>query len=166
MSADRWVPVLLLVAVVALAWAGMALGWRRRRARQSHLPAPLAPPADLAAPLVSADGLYVGSVSAGEWLDRVVPHGLGARAAATVHVFWSGLVLERDGSRPLWVPTTDLAGVRRDTGLAGKVTETGGLVVWTWRLGPGLLESGLRPRYAQDATRLVEAITQVRREVV
>ena len=38
---DRLPAVLLLVGVVALAWAGMAWGWRRRAGRQ----ATLAPPA-------------------------------------------------------------------------------------------------------------------------
>lgn len=165
MLTDRWVPVLLLVAVVTLAWVGMAAGWRRRRARQADLPEPPSPPQDLASGLVSVDGLYVGSVLRGDWLDRVVPHGLGARANATLHVYPAGLVLERDGSAAVWIPAGDLQEVRRDTGLAGKVTETGGLVVWAWRLGEHELESGLRPRYAQDAPRLVDALTRLRPEV-
>jgi hypothetical protein len=162
---ERWPAVLLLVAVVGLAWALMAYGWRARGARQSDLPAPALPPADNGALLVRAEGLYVGSVIAGDWLDRVVPHGLGARANAAIAVHDDGLRLDRDGAPPLWVSSAQLSGVRRDTGLAGKVTETGGLVVWTWRLGDTVLESGLRPRYAADAEPLVQALQSMSQEV-
>ena len=49
--------------------------------------------------------------------------------------------------------------------LAGKVTETGGLVVWTWRLGDVELESGLRPRYAAQAEPLRSALESLTQEV-
>lgn len=157
MSRDQLPGLLTIVALVGLAWAGMAAGWRRRARRQDALPAPSAVPAGLTAPLLTVEGLFVGTALAQAWLERVVPHGLGARAGAVLSVHPDGLVLERDGSPPIWVPRDDLLGVRRDTGLAGKVTETGGLVVWTWRLGATLLESGLRPRYAADVAPLVAA---------
>lgn len=162
---ERWQAVLLLAALVVLAWAGMAWGWRRRGARQGDLPAPASPPASLGAPLARAEGTYVGTVVAGQWLERVVAHSLGARARAEVSVHPSGLLLDRDGAAPLWVPREDLTAVRRDTGLAGKVTETGGLVVWTWRLGDTALESGLRPRYAETTSALLEAIGTITEEV-
>ena len=158
MSTDQLPGLLTVVGLVALAWAGMAWGWRRRSRRQSDLPAPASAPTGLGEPRLTTQGLYVGTVLAGDWLERVVPHGLGARSAAVVTVHPEGLLLERDGCAPAWVPRSDLLGVRRDTGLAGKVTETGGLVVWTWRLGAARLESGLRPRYAAQAEPLVAAL--------
>lgn len=162
---ERWQAVLLLVGVVVLAWAGMAWGWRRRGSRQASLASPGVPPVDRGSRRMSATGLYVGSVVAGQWLDRVVAHGLGARANAEVIVHDNGLLLERDGAEPIWVPRADLLAARRDTGMAGKVTETGGLVVWTWLLGDVELESGLRPRYADDATPLLRAIESVTQEM-
>lgn len=161
---ERWQAVLVLAGVVALGWAGMAWGWRRRGAAQRDIPRPASPPAATGQPLGSAEGLYVGSVLAGRWLDRVVPHGLGVRANADLTVYPTGLLLDRDGADALWVPRADLLAVRRDTGLAGKVTETGGLVVWTWRLGEDCLDSGLRPRYAADATSLVHAVEALLQE--
>lgn len=162
---ERWPAVLLLVGVILLAWAGMSWGWRRRGARQADLGAPAAPPATPGPTLARAEGLYIGSVVAGDWLDRVVAHGLGARADAELSVHRDGVLLDRDGAPPLWIPRADLLGVRRDTGLAGKVTETGGLLVWTWRLGETELESGIRPRYADDAAPLLRAIQSVTQEV-
>jgi hypothetical protein len=162
---DRWPGILLLVGVVALAWVGMAWGWRRRAARQDGLEPPLPPPALLDAAIAGTEGLYVGSVVAGSWLDRVVPHGLGARANAELSVHSAGLLLERDGGQPVWIPRRHVLGVRRDTGLAGKVTETGGLLVWTWRLGDTELESGLRPRYVDAVDPLITAIESMTQEV-
>lgn len=161
---ERLAAVLLLLLVVGLAWAGMARGWRRRGARQAGVAEPSAPPPSPGDVLAAAEGLYVGSVSAGEWLDRVVPYGLGARANADVVVHADGVLLERDGSPPVWTPRHDLLAVRRDTGLAGKVTETGGLVVWTWRLGEHVLESGLRPRYATQTATLLAALESLTQE--
>lgn len=162
---DRFLAVVLLVGVVALAWAGMAWGWRRRADRQSSLSEPAEPPADLGQLIVSVEGLYVGSVVAGDWLDRVVPYGLGSRANADLAVHQNGVLLERDGSSAIWTPRSDLRAARRDTGLAGKVTETGGLVVWTWRLGDVVLESGLRPRYAAQGKPLLSALESLTQEV-
>lgn len=166
---ERWQAVLLLVTIVALAWAGMVWGWRRRGARQSDLATPHSPPASRGATLARAEGLYVGSVvasgTAGDWLDRVVAHGLGVRSNAEVTVAADGLLLDRVSTQPIWIPRADVVAVRRDTGLAGKVTETGGLVVWTWRLGDTVLESGIRPRYAADAAPLLHAIESVTQEM-
>lgn len=162
---ERWPAVLLLVGVVVLAWAGMSWGWRRRAARQADVLTPASAPSAPGPVLATAEGLYVGSVVAGDWLDRVVPHGLGARANADLTAHSTGLLLARDGAPEVWVPRTDVRAVRRDTGLAGKVTETGGLVVWTWRLGEVELESGLRPRYATDAAPLMHAIESMTQEV-
>jgi hypothetical protein len=163
-TTERWTAVLLLLGVVALGWAGMAWGWRRRAGAQRAIPKPASPPAATGEPLAVAEGLYVGSVMAGRWLDRVVPHGLGARSNADLAVYPTGLLLERDGADAVWVPREDLLAVRRDTGLAGKVTETGGLVVWTWQLGPVSLDSGLRPRYAADSSALVQAVETLHQE--
>jgi hypothetical protein len=93
-----------------------------------------------------------------------VPHQLGARAGADLTVHANGLLLERDGAAAVWIPRGDLMSARRDTGLAGKVTETGGLVVWTWRLGDHVLESGLRPRYAAQTAPLMSALESLTQE--
>jgi hypothetical protein len=161
--ADQLPGLLLVVALVVLAWAGMAWGWRRRSRRHSDLPVPHSPPDSLDDPLLVVEGLFVGTVLAEQWLDRVVAQGLGSRSGAALSVFDSGVLLDRDGRDPIWIRAGDLLGSRRDTGLAGKVTETGGLVVWTWRLGDRLLESGLRPRFAADVDELVRALDTARR---
>ncbi len=143
----------VLLLLVLLGVLGMRRGWRRRAQRQQTLPAPGLPPADLAghAPVATLQGLYVGSATAEDWLDRVVAHGLGTRAQADLAVHTAGVLLERDGSSPLWIPVEDLRQVRFDSGLAGKVVEQGGLLVLRWRLGEVEVDSGVRPRVAAEA---------------
>ena len=165
MTAAQVPGLLLVLLVVGLAWAGMRRGWQSRSRRQADIPPPAPPPADPGPVRAQAEGLYVGSVLGDQWLERVVPHGLGSRAGASVTVHASGLLLERDGGPPVWVPADSLRACRRDTGLAGRVTETGGLVVWTWTLGDTVLDSGFRPRYAADADTLVRAVDSLCQEV-
>ncbi|HST47446.1 transporter [Jatrophihabitans sp.] len=145
---------LLLVAgcvlLFALALAGMRLGWRHRGARQDWLPELPAVPgtlgAELAAPLA---GLYVGTTLATRWQDRIVARGLGVRAAALARLTEAGVLVERQGSSPVFLPADQLVDARLEPALAGKVVGAGGLLVLRWRHGGQDLDSGIR---AEDKT--------------
>jgi hypothetical protein len=146
----RFVLVLLCLAMVLLAVAGMRRGWRARARRQAHLPAPPTVPVDLGAEVLPAvTGLYVGTAFATSWQDRVVHAGLGARAAATLRLYASGVVVDRVGEQPIFIPSAGISGARLAPGLAGRVVGVGGLLVVTWRLGDALLDTGFR---ADDKT--------------
>ena len=75
-----WLPVLILLALLVLAYLGMWRGWRRR-ARKHDLP-PLVPlpDGDAAPAKLQAGGRYFGTTVSGDWLDRVVARGLGSRS--------------------------------------------------------------------------------------
>jgi hypothetical protein len=135
---------LAVVALFLLCVAGMRFGWRNRERRQAYLPVPPAVPADLGTPLrAELTGVYVGTTTAGDWQDRIVAHGLGTRAATTVRLFDNGVLLDNaDG--PLWLPADDLVDVRTDRALAGKAMGVDGLLVFRWRLGEYVLDSGVR----------------------
>ncbi|MDQ6936249.1 MAG: transporter [Actinomycetota bacterium] len=165
----RLLIVLGCVAIFALCLYGMRTGWRHRGARQSGL-APLPPvPPDLGASLLAPlTGLYVGTTTAEQWQDRVVAHGLGTRAAATATLTAAGLLIDRQGAEPLFIPAAAIASAGIGSGLAGKVMGAGGLLVIRWRLGDGSaaveLDSGLRgddksvyPAWVQAVDRLVPA---------
>jgi hypothetical protein len=138
--------LLLSLAVVAffvLCAAGMRLGWRNRQRRQSYLPELPAVP-DLGTPLLTElTGVYVGTTTAGDWQDRIVAHGLGNRAATTVRLFDNGVLLDNAGG-PLWIPADTMVDVRTDRALAGKAMGVDGLLVFRWRLGEHVLDSGVR----------------------
>lgn len=160
---SRTVPVLLLAVFVLLLLGLMRLGWRRRDARQTDLPALPPVPAGLGEPESAVPGIYVSSTTAGDWLDRIVAHGLGVKSEARVAVHPGGPVpgvgVLRQGAPSFFVPAAELTGVRLERGMAGKFVERNGLVVITWRLGDRLLDTGFRTRYAADRARLVTAVT-------
>ena len=158
----RAVLVLACLALVLLVLAGMWLGWRHRAQRQSYLPHLLAVPAELGAPTLSSSGLYVGTSFASSWQDRVVHEGLGARASGSATLYPAGLLIERDGAQPVFVPRADLIDVRLAPGLAGKVMGDGGLLVARWRLGDAELDTGFR---ADDKRAYPDWIRAVTKEI-
>jgi hypothetical protein len=138
--------VLACVAFVLLVLAAMRLGWRNRAHRQSALLPELVPvPADLGTLRLGPDeGLYVGSSFAASWQDRVVYQDLGSRAAARISWYDTGLLVDRDGARPVFVPAGEVTEARLAAGLAGKVVGAGGLLVLQWRCGDQLIDTGFR----------------------
>lgn len=144
--------LLLLLAVLAL----MRLGWARRARRQGGIAAlPTVPPLPPEGLLVSGvPARYLGTTRGGDWLDRVVVHGLGVPSAAELSVGPDGVWCVRDGAPDLFLPATALVDARHARGLAGKVYEDGGVLVLSWRLGDATLDTGLRIRDAAQAERV------------
>jgi hypothetical protein len=142
----RLVLSLLVVAFFVLCVAGMWWGWRNRQRRQSYLPPLPAPPARFTSePLLpEATGVYVGTTTAGDWQDRIAVGGIGLRSAVRVRLSTEGLLLDRTGAIPLWIPAEALADARTDRALAGKAMGVHGLLVVRWRLGEHLLDTGVR----------------------
>jgi len=154
----RTLLVLLCVAVVVLALLGMRRGWRNRARRQSGLPPLPAVPAELGGPSLRLTGLYVGTTVADRWQDRVVHQGLGTRAAAVATLHRAGVLIDRAGAAPVFLPRDALHGARLAPGLAGKVTGAGGLLVIRWQLGGAALDTGLRGDDKDDYPAWVHAI--------
>lgn len=151
-SVPDWLaPVSVLVLVVALAYVAMWLGWRRR-ARKHDLPALVPSPAvkDLPPAKLEAGGRYFGTTVSGDWLDRVVAQGLGARSMVRLRLCAEGLDVVRVGSS-FRIPSAALHGARHDQGIAGKVVPPDGVLVVTWRHGGLLLDSGFRLDPPADA---------------
>lgn len=155
----RFLLTLLTLGAIALACWAMWRGWVHRGERQAGLPAPAEPPADFSADLLEGcPGRYLASTTAGQWLDRIVAHGLGTPSRAVVRVGRAGVVIEREGARSFFVPAADVEAVRVDKGIAGAVFETGGVVVLTWRLGTTSLDSGLRAQHTDDHVAIAAAV--------
>jgi hypothetical protein len=153
-----FVVVALVLAVLAL----MRRAWVRRGARQADVgPLPAVPP--IPQPSTgSFDGTearYLGATRAGDWLERVVVHGLGAPSAAQVWIRPEhGVWIQRTGAPDLFLRADEVVGVRHDRGIAGRVLERDGVLVITWRHGVADLDVGLRVRAAEDAQALRAAI--------
>lgn len=149
---------LIMLALAVGIFAMLAVGWRNRLRRQADVdPLPEIPGA-LGAAVAVADGQYVASTTAGDWLDRIAVHNLGIRTNAELSVHREGVLFDRSGAAPVFIPAASLTGVRQESGMAGKFVEKDGLLVLSWMLGTRELDSGFRTRHADDKTKLLNAL--------
>ncbi|CAM5488548.1 hypothetical protein [Streptomyces tanashiensis] len=154
-----WVAGLLLF--VAFVYWLMRQGWKWRGSLQSDLPElPTAPDTTGEAKL-TLSGRYHGSTTAGQWLDRIVAHGLGTRSRVELKLTDAGIEVVRPGANDFFVPAAALREARLDKGIAGKVLAEGGLLIVTWEHGGKQLDSGFRSDRAAEHTAWVEAINSM-----
>lgn len=146
-----------LLILVALVYWLMRQGWNWRRVLQSDLPPLPVVPGETGPAVLAASGRYHGTTTAGNWLDRVVAHGLGTRSLAELTLTEHGLLARRPGDTDLWIPAAALRGARIDSGIAGKVVP-GGLLVVTWSHQGTDLDSGFRTDHCDEQDAWVEAI--------
>ncbi|MFE4861016.1 hypothetical protein [Streptomyces sp. NPDC056670] len=150
-----------LALFVALVYWLMRQGWQWRGRLQADLPdLPTAPETPGEAKL-ELSGRYHGSTTAGQWLDRIVAHGLGVRSKAELTLTDAGLEVVRPGANDFFVPAAQLREARLDKGIAGKVLTEGGLLVVTWSHGDKLIDSGFRSDRAEQHPAWVEAINSM-----
>ncbi|MBE4736705.1 MULTISPECIES: hypothetical protein [Streptomyces] len=168
-----------LALFVALVYWLMREGWKWRGTLQSDLPELPARPSPTTTlngggkpPLpgmpdepgearLSMSGRYHGSTTAGQWLDRIVAHGLGTRSRVELTLTDAGLDVVRPGATDFFVPADALREARLDKGIAGKVLTEGGLLVVTWEHGGKLLDSGFRSDRAAEHNEWVETLNQM-----
>lgn len=145
----RTLLVLGLIVLVLLSYAGMHKGWNRRTTLQRDLvePAPLSTSLVVAGPW---SGTYLGATRAGDWLDRITVHTLGAKSPVAVARTTDGINVTRQGERSFSVPAADFLGIRADKGIAGRAYEDGGIVVITFRLGDAAVDVGFRFPNTED----------------
>ncbi|MFJ6699725.1 hypothetical protein ACIQM4_27160 [Streptomyces sp. NPDC091272] len=150
----------LALFVVLVYWL-MRQGWKWRATLQSDLPElPESPSAPGEAKL-RMSGRYHGSTTAGQWLDRIVAHGLGTRSRVELTLTDQGLDVVRPGADDFFVPRAQLVEARLDKGIAGKVLAEGGLLVVTWEHGGKRLDSGFRSDRAAEHAAWVEALNSM-----
>ncbi|WP_369143150.1 hypothetical protein [Streptomyces sp. R44] len=154
-----WVAGLLLF-VVFVYWL-MRQGWKWRGSLQSDLPELPTAPDTTGEARLTLSGRYHGSTTAGQWLDRIVAHGLGTRSRVELTLTDAGIEVVRPGANDFFLPAAALREARLDKGIAGKVLAEGGLLIVTWEHGGKLLDSGFRSDRAAEHTAWVEAINSM-----
>ncbi|MCP9959706.1 MULTISPECIES: hypothetical protein [Streptomyces] len=155
-----WVGLLLLFVVLAC-WL-MRQGWKwRDKVQSAVLPELPTAPEAAGEPVLAMSGRYHGSTVAGQWLERIVAHGLGVRSRAELTLTDAGLRVVRPGAADFFVPADRLRGARLDTGIAGKVLTEGGLLVVTWAHGDRLIDSGFRSDRAAEHPAWVTALNSL-----
>ena len=155
----RAVYTLATLAIVAGLCLLMLKGWRARQRRQADLPAPRTSAPQSEPLLPPTEGLFVGTTTAGDWLDRIAVHGLSDRGAGWLTLTSEGVTVERDGMPDLHLPIDGIRGAAPGTRLAGKVVGTDGLLLIDWQLGDRLLTSAFRADDHDEHRRIADAIT-------
>ena len=158
---NKTLTLVITLPLIALVLTMIGAGWRSRLRRQSDVEQLPAVPAELSLPLATADGQYVATTTAGDWLDRIAVQSLGIRTNAELTVHPEGVLLERSGAGPVFIPAGRLTGVRQDSGMAGKFVEKDGLLVVSWSLGGRELDTGFRTRRAADKHAILDAFQEL-----
>ncbi|KKD11823.1 membrane protein [Streptomyces sp. WM6391] len=146
---------------VALVYWLMREGWKWRGTLQGDLPELPAAPDEPGPAKLSMSGRYHGSTTAGQWLDRIVAHGLGTRSRVELTLTDAGLDVVRPGAADFFVPVAALREARLDKGIAGKVLTEGGLLVVTWAHGDKLIDSGFRSDHAAEHNEWVDTLNDM-----
>jgi hypothetical protein len=145
----------VIVVLIGLVIRRMLRGWKHRAQRQVELIGDLPPAPASVSPAVIAPtrGLYLGSTIAPNWLERVNVGDLGFRCNAVLTRYPEGILVERSGTGPIWMPAASISGVRTERAMAGKVLPGGGAaganpgrtLVIRWRLPSGTeIDTGFR----------------------
>jgi hypothetical protein len=131
MNSATLVTSLIMAGVLALLIAFviqlMMRGWRKRSRRQAELIGTLpAMPDMVGSPIVAPTrGIYVGCTLAPSWHDRVVVGDLGYRSKAVLIRYAEGILVERSGAGPIWIPQASIMAIRTERGMVGKVVPGG-----------------------------------------
>jgi len=137
----------VLAVLVAFLIRQMMRGWLHRAQRQAQLIGTLPPLPDTVGPALipATKGLYVGSTLAPSWLDRIAVGDLGYRAKAVLTRYPEGIMLQRNGAGPIWIPDDAIAAIRTEKGIAGKAMTHEGILAIRWRLPSGAeIDTGFR----------------------
>lgn len=160
----------LIAVIISVAIRRMVVGWRRRGERQEQLigQLPALPDALGAATVAPTHGLYVGSTLASDWLERIVAGDLGYRAKAILTRYPQGILLQRSGASPIWMPSESITEVRAERYVAGKTIpgrsragsdragddRAGGVLAIRWKLPSGTeIDTGFRGDDRRDHSR-------------
>ena len=165
MNTGTLVTMLIIAAVlavlIALAIRQMMRGWLHRAQRQAQLIGTLPQLPDTVGPALipATKGLYVGSTLAPSWLDRIAVGDLGYRAKAVLTRYPEGIMLQRTGAGPIWIPDDSIEAIRTEKGIAGKAMTHEGILAIRWRLPSGAeIDTGFRADDRREYDRWLEGV--------
>ncbi|MGV0625784.1 PH-like domain-containing protein [Mycolicibacter minnesotensis] len=143
----------VLVVLIGLVIRLMVRGWRHRGQLQQALIGTLPTvPDSVGAPIVATTrGQYLGCTLAPRWNDRVVVGDLGYRSNALLTRYPEGIMVQRSGAQPIWIPQDAVIAVRTERGIVGRTIPSvparpyNGVLAIRWRLPAGTeIDTGFR----------------------
>lgn len=152
--------VILVIAVVVIAFGLMWLGWRARSRRDAGvLTAQQAPTGAVIDQFARV--FYVSTTPVGEPLVRVAAPGLKFRGRADIEVREGGVTVEIDSEAPAYFAASQLRGSASAGRRVGKAVEHDGLALMKWDAEGRSLESSFRFDSAAEQRRFAAAINQI-----
>lgn len=149
----------LVAVLIAVLIQAMMRGWRRRAERQAQLIGTLPALSDTVGPAIvpATKGLYVGSMLVPDWNDRVAVGDLGFPTRAVLTRYPEGIMVQRSGAGPIWIPDESITAIRTERGIAGKPTTHEGILAIRWRLPSGTeIDTGFRANDRREYSLWVE----------
>lgn len=163
MNTPTLIASLVMAAVLALLIAffirQMMRGWLHRAQRQAELigTLPALPDTVGQATVPATKGLYVGSTLVPHWNDKVAAGDLGFRAKAVLTRYPEGIMMQRSGAGPIWIPAESITAIRTERGIAGKALTYDGILAIRWRLPSGAeIDTGFRADNRAELDRWLE----------
>ena len=146
---------ILLVAVAVRAWRSRVAN------QQTSFDEPLEALEYFGQLVASAKAFYVATTFAANPLERIGAYGLGARGFAQVFVFSEGLLVVRNGERPLAIDKSAIESVSLSQVAIDKAVESGGLVQIDWLQNGVELSTHLRIVEPQSRQQVTNAISSI-----
>lgn len=138
----RLLLVLLTLAVVAALFLLLRRGWRARERRQGmELPDVSPAVLEAAADSVATTGSYIGTIRAGQLLERINAGGL--RSLSDVIVLPEGILIDRVDDRPLFMAQDSIGAVSISAGMLQRHFGGHGLLMIDWMWGDVPVTTGL-----------------------
>lgn len=144
----------LITVLIAL----MLRGWKRRAERQVALVGRLPALPEAVGPTLIAPtkGLYVGSTLAPSWQNRIAVGDLGFRTKAVLTRYPEGIMVQRSGATPIWIPDESITAIRTERGIAGKAMTHDGILAIRWKLPSGTeIDTGFRGENRADYSKWI-----------
>lgn len=149
----------LLAVLIAFLIRQMMRGWLHRAQRQAELigTLPQLPDTVGAATIAATKGMYVGSTLVPHWNDKVAAGDLGFRTKAVLTRYPEGIMMQRSGAGPIWIPAESVTAIRTERGIAGKALTYDGILAIRWRLPSGTeIDTGFRADNRAEYDRWLE----------
>lgn len=157
---NRAIFAIIWIGIIALIFAGMWWGWRRRTRRDSGVLGALAAPVGAIVAEFSRV-FYVSTVPVGDPLARVAAPGLRYRGLAEVTVREDGITVQVRGEDPVHLASDQLDGSGLASRRVGKAVERDGLALVRWRSEDRELESSFRFDDRDEQRRFTDAVDRI-----
>jgi hypothetical protein len=104
---------------------------------------------------------YVATTVLGEPLNRVTAYGMGPRGFGKLTVSADGVLIERNGERPIGIHAAQVTGVSHATVAIDRAVETDGLIQLDWQQDGFALSTYLRATKSDDRNQIFENLNQL-----